>query len=250
MAESVDQQPESLVSATAPRTWRKGTFLARLSQVDYKAVKARGRDHVVPAGTVLLSQGVEQPPILLVQSGTVKVGRIVDQDSESVLVDVAGPGDGLGLESCFTAIPGHLSYEAATTVKVTAVPRLAMQNLLFQSTSLLATVAAALASRTTLRDTMLGYAGHRVDQRLAAFLTRLEVLYGIPAAGDSYPRRIDIGLSYGDLGSAIGASETMVAKVLGKLRDSGSINTGYKWIEVLEPLTREMVQQEVSVDKI
>lgn len=209
------------------------SFLAALTDRQRRRLIDLGRyvDHA--AGTNLANQADPAPPVLVLQSGFVKVLRTAQGDTPPMIVDLLGSGDLLGLEDCLVGCSSHLAYVATKPARVLEVPQKAFRDFLHDNKQAMGAAAEVLAFRARRRDVALGFAPAKVRSRLTAFLARLQVVYGVPGANSVV---IDVGLNHADIASAIGASPASVHSEMVKLKNEGYLTTGYKTIHVKKQL--------------
>ncbi|MEV6905439.1 Crp/Fnr family transcriptional regulator [Amycolatopsis sp. NPDC051071] len=212
------------------------TFLETLTERQRRRLTELGKHVDHTAGANLANQADPAPPVLIVQSGFVKALRTAQGDTPPMIVDLLGAGDVLGLEDCLIGWTSHLAYVATKPVRVLEIPQKAFRAFLHDNKQVMGVAAEALAFRLRLRDVALGFAPAKIRSRLTAFLTRLQVVYGVPVEDRVV---IDVGLNHADIASAIGASPASVHSEMVKLKNEGYLTTGYKTIHLKKQLRED-----------
>ncbi|KZB86442.1 Crp/Fnr family transcriptional regulator [Amycolatopsis regifaucium] len=213
-----------------------GSFLEALTERQRRRLTDLARHVDYSAGSTLANQADPVPPVLILQTGFVKALRTAQGDTPPMIVDLFGAGDVLGLEDCLIGGSSHLAYVATKPVRVLEVPQKAFRRFLHDNKHAMSAAVEALAFRLRRRAAALGFAPAKVRSRLTAFLTRLQVVYGIPGEGGVV---IDVGLNHADIASAIGASAASVNSEMAKLKNEGYLTTGYKTIHVKKQLRED-----------
>jgi CRP-like cAMP-binding protein len=223
-------------AGVVPR-WRRGTFLSRLPIADYQALVERGRQIPVVPGTTLGVQGDPSPSVFFLLSGIVKVVRAATAESAATLIDVCGRGDVLGLESLLRGKPGHLTYVTTKPTEFVVISQQTFETYLDRNPQVLGILFTAVAQHACDRDVALSYAGHKVRDRLVAFLMRLQLNHGV---ADNGVVRIDVGVGHADMASAIGASEISVSREMAKLKKEGFLEMGYRTVIIKKNLQSKL----------
>lgn len=191
----------------------------------------------VPAGAPVYRAGEPADALLVVASGTVKVSRS-DVEGREVLVEVARPGDFLGMLSPLGEPAFPDSATALTTACVLRIDAPDFRGVLRRHPSVAVAALDAVASRladahAALRTMAVGSS----EERLAATVLRLADRVGVRRPEGLL---IDIPLTRSDLAALSGTTTETASRVLSRWREAGWIGTGRAWVAVRErdPLRR------------
>lgn len=204
--------------------WRS-EMLARV--VQGAKLRRYERGEQVPTGTGSARQA------LLVVSGFLEVSQMTSNGRRFVL-GIIGPGTTAGLVHLCGDVPveyGHVVRERAVVVHFFCDHALAALN---SEPSCWSSVAERLLKRhaelidSVLQQVVLGPA----DQRIAATLQRLAVLFGVQA-GEGV--RLRLRLSQDDLADMLCVSRQTVNKELRRLEENGLIACTYNTVSIVDP---------------
>jgi CRP-like cAMP-binding protein len=206
-------------------------FLSLLPEKERWAVLECTRPHSFAANGVLFGQGTQAPPLMIMQSGFVKVLRSAEPPgSAPMLVDVLGADDILGLEDFVAGRPAHVSYVATKPTVALTMSRSAFTLLAVKYQLIDRLITRTLADLTLRRTAFLAYGALQVKQRVQAFLIGMAAAHG--RADDRDSLVLDIGLTHSDISAAVGASEQRVRHAINALKTEGAISSGYRTIHI------------------
>ncbi|RYF62479.1 MAG: Crp/Fnr family transcriptional regulator [Comamonadaceae bacterium] len=223
-SDSVALIRHALGNAELFANWRPD-MLARV--VQGAKLRRYERGEQIPTGTGSARQA------LLVVSGFLEVSQTTSTGRRFVL-GIIGPGATTGLIRLCSDMPmeyGHVVRERAVVVHFSCDNALAALN---SEPSYWGAVAERLLARhaevvdTMLEQVVLGPA----DQRIAATLQRLAVLFGVQG-GEGV--RLRLRLSQDDLADMLCVSRQTVNKELKRLEENGVIVCTYNTVTIVDP---------------
>ncbi len=178
-------------------------------------------------GTHLFHEGESPVGVYLIQSGEVEVYR--GNGGTRRVVSHAGPGTVLGDVSLFEGLPHISSAQAVTPVRLFR----------FERDKLLAELARNPA--ISMRWLVAGLRRmEKTQQRVIRLMHKTVLGQVADLLGEEADSRGDVHLSQTTIATLLGVSRQSVNEALGRLRDQGMVETGYRHIRVLsaERLTR------------
>jgi len=210
----------------AVRLWRTADDDA----VDLMARDARVEE--VVRGRVLVTQGDVADRLGIVVHGSVKVYNL-SVDGRALTFEKVGSGEPFGAIAALAGSRYPATVEAATDATIAWLPREALFRLLEGDPALARTLVADLAGRVVNLTAVAATQSLDVPSRLAGYLFQrsLEVGRTTPVG-----LVVDLGMSKGDLASALGTVPETLSRALARLRDDG----------VLEVRARDVVVKDVG----
>jgi CRP/FNR family transcriptional regulator len=214
------------IALRAVRLWRTADDAA----ID--ALVGRARVEEVARGRVLATQGDIADRLGAVVAGAVKVYNL-SVDGRQLTFEKIGSGELFGAIAALAGSRYPATVEAATETTVAWLPREALFDLLEADPALARTLVTDLAGRIVNLTAVAATQSLDVPSRLAGYLFQrsLEVGRTTPAG-----LVVDLGMSKGELASALGTVPETLSRALARLRDDG----------VLQVRTRDVVVKDVG----
>lgn len=221
-----DTRQDVRIALRAVRLWRTAGDAA----IDQLAQRARAED--VARGRVLATQGEVADRLGVVVVGSVKVYNL-SVDGRALTFEKVGSGEPFGAIAALAGARYPATVEAATDATIAWLPREVLFELLEAAPTLARTLVTDLAGRLVTLTAVAAAQSLDVPSRLAGYLFQrsLEVGRTTPAG-----LVVDLGMSKGELASALGTVPETLSRALGRLRDDG----------VLEVRTRDVVVKDVG----
>lgn len=194
---------------TAQRPWLARTFVG----ADLEAMASLMTPMRFSAGQVLSVAGETASNVYLLEAGAVTVS-VPLPDGETTGVQIACPGDMLGLDALFAKQPAstHAVALAAGAAMRLAVPSL--EKACHHQPELSRALAAILARQTrALQMELACCRHHKVERRLARLLLTLSGRLGTR----------DLPLTQEQLASILGVQRTTVTSMAGRLKEAGAV---------------------------
>lgn len=221
-----DARPDVLAALRATRLWRAATD----SAIAEMAAHARAEDS--PRGRILASEGDAPDRFGVVVVGRVKIYHL-GADGRELTFETLGSGDAIGAVAALAGSRYPATVEAATDVTVAWLPRDAIFELIESQPQLARTLIADLARRVINYTEVATSLSMDVPSRLAAFLFQRSLASGKTTADGLI---VDLGMTKGQLASALGTVPETLSRALGRLRDDG----------VIEVRTRDILVKDVG----
>lgn len=175
-----------------------------------------------PAGTVIFAVGEPPQGTYCICSGRVKLSTSIST-GQTAIVDIAAPGDILGVRALLSGKPHALTAEALEETRFGFIRKDDLLGFLSRNADVSLRLAQRLAAQLyeayqEIRDARL----KRSDERLAELLLRLSQTYG-----EATPEgiRLKIKLSQEELAEMMGTSRRNLSRLLTKLKCLGAIET-------------------------
>ncbi|HEY0535831.1 MAG TPA: Crp/Fnr family transcriptional regulator [Actinoplanes sp.] len=209
---------------------RPGSFLARLTLAERRALLALGTTRQLPGGRHLMVQGREDTQVEVIRRGYVKVTAAVA--GRPALLAIRLPGDLVGELAGFTGNGRSATVTTCGPVVSTVIRRADFTHFVDRHPHVAAQVTATVGWKLRwANERRSEFSAFPVPVRLARVL--LEIAAGCGEAGED-GTVIGVELSQAELASYVGAREDTVQRALRLLRRRGFIRTGYKRIAVLD----------------
>lgn len=191
------------------------TLLSGLSEADRKNVIERCKRRVVPARTVIVSQGSGGRDMFMIETGSLKVS-VLSAEGKEISFVVLKKGDYFGELSMIDGRRRSATVTAVEDSELLVLGHAEYQQLLQHhprtATQLLTRMLSTLANRLRATDELYQDSVFLdVSARLAKFLLNTSIEDGNSPGGR---RRIDIQLSQYELGTLVNASRESVNKQL------------------------------------
>lgn len=194
---------------------------APLSQADLALIRDVGELVSKYPGTHLFKEGDPAEAAYLIERGEVEVYRGEGRDRR--VVTRVGPGSILGDIAMFGDTPYMSSARAVDAVRAFRFPR---DRLLPELTK---------HPAVCLRWLIAGLRQLEDTQRRVIRLMHKTVLSQVAdLLAEEGQRRIEVGLSQETIAALLGVSRQSVNQALGRLRDQGIVETGYRNIRILD----------------
>jgi CRP/FNR family transcriptional regulator len=154
-------------------------------------------------------------------------------DGRALTFEKIGSGETFGAVAALAGTRYPATVEAATDATIVWLPREALFELLDSDAALSRSLVTDLASRVVNLTTVTATLNLDVPSRLAGYLFQRSL-----ECGETTPAGlvVDLGMSKGELASALGTVPETLSRALARLRDDG----------VLEVRTRDVVVKDVG----
>jgi CRP-like cAMP-binding protein len=206
-------------------------FFSALSPEQVSDVQVRFHQRHYQTGEVVQLAGDPARCLSIVARGVVKMARPT-LDGQDVLLDFLGPGEHFGSLADLGDATYREDVTAHTGSCILYTTAEAFQEILRQypavALSTLQIVAERLRDAHSVIEHLSAYA---VEQRVAATLLHLAAKAGTPRDGGVL---IEMPLSRQDIADMTGAKVETVSRVMSDFRRRGIIDSGRRWISVLD----------------
>lgn len=193
-----------------------------LSQADLEAIHRVGKVITKAPGEHLFQEDVQATDMFLVEEGEVELYR--GKGARRRVVSRAGPGAVLGDMAMFEDRPHISSARAMRSVRATR----------FERSRLLPEL--AVHPGIMLRWLVAGMRRiERSQLRVVRLMHKTVLAQVADVLMEESERQPDVNVSQSTLGTLLGVSRQSVNEALGRLRDQGVVETGYRNITVLDP---------------
>lgn len=174
--------------------------------------------------------------LLAIRHGVCKVVNSTGDGRES-MVAVRGPGEVVGELSALMGTHRSASVVALTPIRAMVIQLASFDRWLDTEVGAGRHLATMLAERIA-ETTRPGITAHqRVESRLADRVLVLRDRFGVG-------ERIAAPLTHDDFAAWIGATRSVTTRAFGALRDSGCLDFGRGWIEVLDSSRLESIARD------
>jgi CRP-like cAMP-binding protein len=171
------------------------------------------------SGEVVFAQGAQNQGVYCVSGGTVGIRRI-DRNGNSVLLELAYPGDTIGYRSFLTDSEHKSSAEALGPSVVCHVDRATVTALLAANPALgLRFLKRSIGALDNAHDTMFRQATLSNRHKLVHLLLVLVGRHGHKLANGS--QSVDLPVSRRDLASMVGIRHETISRIIGRLQCDG-----------------------------
>lgn len=171
------------------------------------------------SGEVVFAQGTRNDGVYCVSGGTVGIRRC-DSNGNSVLLELAYPGDTIGYRSFLTDSEHRTSAEALGPAVVCHIARATATALLTANPALgLSFLKRSIGALETAHDTMFRQATLSNRHKLIHLLLVLVRRHGCRLADGS--QSIELPVSRRDLASMIGTRHETISRIIGRLETDG-----------------------------
>jgi CRP-like cAMP-binding protein len=234
----VEVSPLHCTPADVRRILAGTPFFSSLSADDIDIVARDFRQNHFVAGATIHLAGGKANRLSIVAAGMVKLVRPTPEGQE-VLLEILGPGDYFGS----LATLGDATYaddaSAHTDCCVLQASARDFQGLLERYPSVtLATLAFVAGRLRGAHETIEQLSARPVEQRVAATLLKLADRVGRQRREDVL---IEMPLSRQDLADMTGTTVETASRVMSELRRSGTIDSGRRWISIVNRAALEAV---------
>ncbi|WP_027648625.1 Crp/Fnr family transcriptional regulator [Salinispora pacifica] len=205
--------------------WLPGTLLRRIDETSRRALLRLGVERTATASRVLLSEGVQESHVILLEDALAKV-TVAMTDGRQALIDVRVSGDMIGEMSALNGEPRSATVTTCRTSKIRIIQRSELRAFLRGYPDAAMELAGIVANRLrSANRRRVDFAAHPVKIRLARVLWEIAAAYGYR---DRDGIVVDIHLTQDELATMCGAAEITLQKALRDLRKAGIVATGYR----------------------
>jgi CRP/FNR family transcriptional regulator, dissimilatory nitrate respiration regulator len=204
-------RPDVTAALRATRLWRAAGDIAIVEL----AAGARVEDY--PRGRVLAMQGDLADRIGVVVSGTVKVYQL-GADGRALTFEKVGAGQPFGAVAALAGTRYPATVETATAATIAWITRDALFELVGSDPELTRTLVTDLAERVVNLTAVASTLSLDVPSRLAAYLFQRALECGRTTPSGLV---VELGMSKGELASALGTVPETLSRALARLRDDG-----------------------------
>lgn len=198
---------------------RPGSFLARITLAERRALLALGTTRSLPGGRHLIVEGRDDTQVEVIRRGYVKVTATIA--GTPALLAIRLPGDLVGELAGFTGDGRSATVTTCGPVVSTVIQRADFTHFVDRNPNVAAQVTATVSGKLRqANERRSEFSAFPVPVRLA------RVLLEIAASA--------VELSQSELAAYVGAREDTVQRALRLLRTRGFIRTGYKRVAVLD----------------
>ncbi|WP_197319446.1 Crp/Fnr family transcriptional regulator [Saccharomonospora sp. NB11] len=204
----------------------------RLTLNELHQLRKRGTRRTYTKSEILLLEGTDPGPVLILESGLVKV-TVSAEAGEELLLGFRGPGELLGEMSALRGCPRSATVTAHAPSSVTEIPEKVFRQFLLEHPNALLRMLLATHDRLRKADQeRLLYLSKRVVERVASRLLEWCVRFGKASPeGHVEIRRF----SRRELAQSIAASEKTVDEALAALTRDRILRTGRQLFVILDP---------------
>ena len=198
----------------------------------------------LPKDSLLFAPYDSVEKLYLLKKGRIKLYKAAD-DGKEVTIDFLQPGDVLGNLSLVGDTPLGVFAEAVEDVRVWAVPRAQLQQLVQRKPHIAMLLIQAMSERVEhLEAQVEDLVFLPVPARVASALLRLAAEHGRVSPRGTL---IDLRLTHQDIANVVGATRETVTNILNALREAGLIEIEHK--RVLIPDCERLAQQVATSQK-
>lgn len=209
--------------------WPYGTFLRRLRPADREIVLGLGVRRQVPAGQILIHEGVRESHLVLLEEGLTKVTASLP-DGRSALLSLRVGGDLVGEMSALNDQPRSATITTCGPTRYSVIPRDRFTRFLKEHPESALELAAMVADRLRWSNRRrIDFTSYHVKIRVARVIAELCRTHGRRSPEGVV---IDVRLTQPELATICGAAETSIQKALRELRAERLVDTDYRRITV------------------
>jgi len=203
-------------------------IFSKLDADEVNEVAKRVRPRVHPRGEQLYGAGDDNPYLMIIHSGWVKVSRLTESGHEQV-IRVLGVGDFLG-EATFigSGVADHFAVTLEES-EICSLHRDDMRDYLSRSPSVAYKMLETLSNRLESTENQLSsVTGEEAGHRVASYLLRL--------ARESGTNQVTLPISKKDVASYLGMKAETFSRRLAALEEVGTVRlSGNRGIGILDP---------------
>ncbi|MEV0004831.1 Crp/Fnr family transcriptional regulator [Micromonospora sp. NPDC050980] len=209
--------------------WPYGTFLQRLRPDTRAIVLDLGVRRQVPAGQILIHEGVRESHLVLLEEGLTKVTASLP-DGRSALLSLRVGGDLVGEMSALNDQPRSATVTTCGPTRYSVVTRDRFTHFLRDHPDAALELAAMVADRLRWSNRRrIDFTSYAVKIRVARVIAELCRTHGRRSPDGVV---IDVRLTQPELATICGAAETSIQKALRELRADRLVDTDYRRITV------------------
>lgn len=210
-------------------TWPYGTFLQRLAPPERTALLRLGVRRQVPAGRIVIHEGVRETHLVLLEEGLTKVTATLP-DGRSALLSLRVGGDLVGEMSALNNEPRSATVTTCGPAIYSVIQPDRFKRFLKEHPDSALELAAMVSDRLRWSNRRrIDFTSYPVKLRVARVIADLCRSHGRQGPDGVI---IDVRLTQPDLATICGASETSIQKALRELRSDGLVDTDYRRITV------------------
>lgn len=209
--------------------WPYGTFLRRLEPPARTALLGLGVRRQVPAGQILIHEGVRESHLVLLEEGLTKVTASVP-DGRAALLSLRVSGDLMGEMSALNDKPRSATVTTCGPTVYSVISRDRFNQFLRAHPQAALELAAMVSDRLRWSNRRrIDFTSYAVKIRVARVIAELSRTHGRRSRDGVV---IDVRLTQPELATICGAAETSIQKTLRELRADGLVDTDYRRITV------------------
>ncbi|WP_232290274.1 Crp/Fnr family transcriptional regulator [Micromonospora sp. ATCC 39149] len=209
--------------------WPYGTFLRRLDPPARAALLGLGVRRQVPAGQILIHEGVRESHLVLLEEGLTKVTASVP-DGRAALLSLRVGGDLMGEMSALNDKPRSATVITCGPTVYSVISRNRFNRFLRAHPQAALELAAMVSDRLRWSNRRrIDFTSYAVKIRVARVIAELCRTHGRRSPDGVV---IDVRLTQPELATICGAAETSIQKTLRELRAEGLVDTDYRRITV------------------
>jgi len=215
-------RPDVTAALRAVKLWRAAS--------DEAVAELASASHVedVPRGNLLATQGDRADRLGVVVAGAVKVYHL-GADGRALTFEKVGSGEPFGAVAALAGSRYPATVETTTAATIAWLPREALFDLIGSDPELARTLVTDLASRVVNLTAVASTLSLDVPARLAGYLFQRSLECGRTTAAGLV---VDLGMSKGELASALGTVPETLSRALARLRDDGVLEVRAKDVVV------------------
>jgi CRP/FNR family transcriptional regulator len=201
-------------------------IFSQLSPDEIREVAERVRPRHHPSGTQLFGAGDDNPNLMIVHSGWVKVYRLAESGHEQV-VRVLGAGDFLGEASFMSDSTADSFAVTLEDSEICSLHRDDMRDYLLRSPGVAVKMLETLSTRLESTESQLSsVTGEEAGHRVAGYLVRL--------AGEAGSGRVTLPIAKKDVASYLGMTPETLSRRLAAFEDAGWLRlVGNRRVDIL-----------------
>ncbi|SCG65792.1 Crp/Fnr family transcriptional regulator [Micromonospora halophytica] len=209
--------------------WPYGTFLQRLAPSVRAALLELGVRRRVPAGQIVIHEGVRESHLVLLEEGLTKVTATLP-DGRTALLALRVGGDLVGEMSALNDRPRSATITTCGPTRYSVISPDHFKTFLARHPDAALELAAMVSDRLRWSNRRrIDFTSYPVKIRVARVIAELCRSHG---RQDRHGIVIDVRLTQPELATICGAAETSVQKALRELRTDGLVETDYRRITV------------------
>ena len=221
-----EARPDVLAALRACRLWRGASDAALERLASEAAVE------VVPRGALLASEGEPADRFAVVVTGRVRVAH-VDADGRSLTLETATASEPVAAVAALAGGRYPATVDAATPATVAWLSRESLWRLMADEPEVARAIVTDLAGRVVRLTAVASSLSRDVPERLAAYLFERTLAGGQATEAGLV---VGLGMSKGELASALGTVPETLSRAFAKLRDAG----------IADVRTRDVVVKDVG----
>jgi CRP-like cAMP-binding protein len=216
-----------MISPDTCLTVRQCALFTDLNESACQTIIQAGRSYTLPQGAFFFHQGDESRMLYVIVEGRVKLTKVT-ADGQQVIVNVFGPGEGLGIIVALNQTPYPVSAEVVEECTAVGWERDLIIELMSQNAQLALNGMALVGKRfTQMQSQFEELATQRVEQRVARTILRLVRQFGRRTDEGVL---IDMSLTREDIAQMAGTNLYQVSRILSRWEQAGYIATARRQV--------------------